>query len=480
MRNLSPAEIKALGENFGIAVPDGDLEYLVEQTNENLDDIDDVYDIQIDGGTHHGERSWQPGADEYNSIVTKCEVPPPSSGILDGLTIGIKDIIAVAGIPMECGSGAMQGFIPGFDAAVTDRLLQEGATIAAKTNLDEFAGGGRGVSFDGQIRNPHDKERTAGGSSGGSAAAVAAGLLDAALGTDTGGSVRYPASRCGIVGMKPTYGLVPNHGVVENTYTLDHVGPMTSTVDGAARILESIAGKDKRDPASMQAAGRDDYRVGGYAEASENPPDPADLSLALIKEGIGRGVAEDNVDGEVVAQIEDSVEGLEDAGANIKRVSIDCYEYAPSLKKTLSYSELANHWRAGGAAYRRNSLVDDKYQQALAYRSSAAGNEVNPYYRARLLAGAHLIADRNGRHYTRARVASEQMIEEFNEALEGVNALITPTTGRDTRAANVTGLPAISLPNGHIDDLPAGMQLMADRFGDAELLGTAAAVEASI
>ncbi|MFB6160718.1 MAG: amidase [Haloferacaceae archaeon] len=501
MRIPSEAEIASLSEQFGVAVDDEELDEVREQVARNLDGLEAVTEFQPSSSTDDvGERGWsEPEDDPYNGLVVTCDVPPKSdnSGLLAGKSVGVKDIIAVAGVPMQCGSGSMEGFVPGFDATVVDRLRGAGATIAAKTNLDEFAGGARGVSFFGQMLNPHDEDHIPGGSSGGSAIAVLTDRVDVALGTDTGGSVRLPANYCGIVGMKPTYGLVPNDGVVENTYTLDHVGPLTSTVEDAAAVLEAIAGKDPTDPASMQAAGRDDYAVGGYVDAAASPPDLSTVELGVVEEGVGRGGADHEVDDDVVARTEAALDELADAGATVRRVGIDHYELSGPIKYAQSYAELAAHWRDGGAPYRRGGRVDPHYQAAFARNAEAASAEVNPYYRARLLAGAQLIEAHRGRHYTRALAAGDALAAEFDAASADVDALVTPTTpataiavdearspgyhyGRNTVPANVTGRPAITLPNGRIDGLPIGLQLIGEQFDDRRLVGVAAAADRAL
>ncbi|MFB6124085.1 MAG: amidase family protein [Haloferacaceae archaeon] len=499
MRIPSESELLELADRFGIELDDEEVAAVQTQVARNLDGLDAATSTSL-GGTETadvGARSWrEPADDPYNAIATACDVPPKTDGSerLADVDVGVKDIVAVAGVPMQCGSNAMRGYIPGFDATVVDRLRGAGATIAAKTNLDEFAGGSRAVSADGQMRHPHDPAHVPGGSSGGSAIAVATDRVDVALGTDTGGSIRMPASHCGIVGLKPTYGLAPLDGIVENTYTLDHVGPMTSTVRDAATVLEIIAGKTRDDPASMQAAGRDDYAVGGYVDAAEAPPDLSDVTLGVVKEGFGNGTAEQSVEDAIVTRTRAALDDLADAGATLRSVSIGHYEDAAPVKYVLSYAELAAHWRDGGAPYRRGGSVDPNYQASFARSTRAASAEVNEYYRARLLAGAQLVEAHNGRHYTRALAAARDLEAEFDDAASGVDALVTPTMpstaptveeakqpgfnyARNTLPANVTGRPAITLPNGRVEGLPTGLQLLGGSFDERRLLGVAAAAE---
>ena len=490
MRTLSERELVDLGEEFGIAVDEVEAGSIVDQVNDMVEPLDELSEIPVYGDAGGGgARCWrEPEDDPLDALAVECDVPPAPdhTGELDGLTVGVKDIIAVAGVPMQCNSAVMSGFVPGTDATVVRRLREAGVTITAKTNLDEFAASARGSTGQkGPIRNPHDADHTAGGSSGGSAAAVAAGTVDAALGSDTGGSIRIPASFCGVVGLKPTYGLVPLSGVVENTYTQDHVGPIASSVSSTARVLEAIAGRVDNDPASLQAAGREGYDIGGYADAVDDPPSVESLGIGVLEEGFGEGV-----DPTVEDRTNAVVDRLADARARVEPVSVRYYEHGASIKNALSFTELAAHWRAGAAPYRRGGVVDGGYQSGFAARAAGASGQLGEFYRSKLLAGAQIIDNHDGRPYTRAQAAREVLREEFDEALSGVDALLMPTVpdtapslgdapdpgfdyGRNTRAADITRLPAVTIPNGADDGLPIGLQLIGDAFEEARLLAVA-------
>lgn len=494
MQPISKPELIELGAQFNIDISETEAASLRDRVNTVVSELSGIDEIPTNTTVENtGDRSWhEPTTDPYNAISTVCHVPPAQNhdGRLSDLTVGVKDIIAMAGIPMECASEVMRGFIPGFDATVVTRLRNAGATITLKTNLDEFAGAPHGVTGrSGPITNPYDEERVAGGSSSGSSVAVALGDVDMALGTDTGGSVRIPAAFCGTVGLKPTYGLVPLHGVVENTYTLDHIGPVTRTVEETAQALEVMAGKDTADPASLQAAGREAYRVGGYVDAVENPPTCSDTEIGVLTDGFG-----DEVSDAITEQTYALINQLEDAGVTVRPVSVDYFSHGKAIKNCLSFAEMATHWRAGGAAYRRGGGVDEHLQTSLAHFGEAASNELNKFYKSKLLAGATLIDSMDGQWYTRAQAAREVLRAEFEEVLADVDALVLPTMpdvaprvenafdvemdySRNVRAANVTRLPAITVPNGTVDGLPVGVQLMGDAFGEAELLGIATIVE---
>jgi len=495
IRRVTDTDVREIGEKWGIDVAPGEADAMADQVNSRLaDDLTAVYDVPVPSGAlDPGERPWSEGTDRYNAIRVDCRVPPTTDAgdLLDGVTVGLKDLIAVAGVPMRCGSAVMEGFVPSTDASVTTRLRRAGATVAAKTTMDEFAGGGRGRTARGLVRNPLDEDRIAGGSSGGSGAAVAAGLVDVALGTDTGGSTRKPAAFCGVVGLKPTYGLVPLSGVIENTSALDHVGPIARSVTDAARVLEAIAGPDAADPASAAAASEESYRMGGYVEAVASPPQINDLRVGVATQGLT-----DDIEETVAARHRAAVDEIEDAGATLVEVEIPYLDETKHLKNAISYTELAAYWRDGGAPIRRGGSVDPGDRAGFQRRARAASGELNAFYRSRMLAGAHLADAHGARHYVRARAAQATVREALAGELSDIDVLATPTVpalaptveevtdpdfdydglehtfgyGRYTKVANVTGVPALTVPNRTEDGPAVGLQLLAPRFDEAALL----------
>jgi amidase/aspartyl-tRNA(Asn)/glutamyl-tRNA(Gln) amidotransferase subunit A len=492
-RLLSEADLLALADEWGVDVSEREAAELLPRVNRRLEPLDEVYDVRLDGPGTTGDRSWrEPTAEEdpYNALVTVCAVPPTDEGALSGLDVGLKDNIAVAGVPMGCGSAVMEGFVPTEDATVVDRLRAAGATIAAKCNLDEFAGGGRGIAVDGRISHPTDTDRFPGGSSGGSAAAVLAGQVDLALGTDTGGSVRVPAALCGLVGVKPTYGLVPIDGVMENTYSLDHVGVISRGVEAAAESLDALAGKTERDPASMAAAGHDDYDVGGYAAATTEPVSPSELTVVRLTEAFEASAP-------AVAEHVDSVlDALSEAGATVTDVSLPAVEYVDIIKGCVTYPELAQYWRDGGVPLRRGGGGESRDQVGFARRAEAASGELNLFYRGRILTGARLLTAHGGRHYSRALAARRALRERVADALDDAEAAaaVTPTAPivaprhedagdldygitANTRVANVTEQPAVTVPCGTVEELPVGLQLLGRRFDERRLFRVAAGLE---
>lgn len=501
MDKISKEEVEELGDEFDITVTSDEMDWVINYVNNGLSGLDNVDNLPVSESGNLGERSWSdPVDDPYNAINVECDVPPTAdhSDLLDGLTVGLKDNIMVANVPMNGASKVLQGFVPSADAVVVERIRETGGHITAKTNLMEFAAAPENTELTPTkiSRNPHDKEHWAGGSSGGSATAVARGIVDVALGTDTGGSIRIPSCYCGIVGLKPTYGLVPLHGVIENTYSQDHVGPMTNTVEEAARLLEAIAGKTRDDPSSLRAAALEEYRVGDYLEAVQDPIDLEELTVGVLKEGLeGEPVTEG-----IEAQTKAAIDQLSAEGLTVETVSIEHFEYERAVKNVVSHAELADHWRAGGAAYRRSpgKSVDEAYQSSFASRVESLNEVMGIGYKSRLMIGAKLISAENGRLYTRAQAARDLLRNEYDTALEDVDVLLSPSTpavapradegkadidvdnAYNTRGADVTRLPAITLPNGFVDDLPAGLQLIGPAFREDTLLSAARSIELAL
>jgi len=499
MDNVSKNDIRNLCNGYKIDISDANLQKITANVNELLSSVNNINELthpsllsEVKQVERKNREWWVPTKNPYNAISTSCNVSVKSEGELADMNIGLKDIIAVAGVPMKCGSAVMRGFVPGKDATVVDRILTAGGTIVAKTNLDEFAGSARGTTGYGpDIRNPHDTSRTAGGSSGGSAVAVSTGDVDIALGTDTGGSVRIPASFCGIVGLKPTYGLIPLTGVVENTYTQDHVGIFSNTVRETARLLDVLVGPDENDQASMSAVGKPTYQCGGYKKAVSELQGIDHLDIGVIEEGIGDGVSK-----MVIEKFNSICKDLRQLDTNIHKVSIQDFHCGKSIKNTLSFVELATHWRDGAVPYRRGGVAEI-YQVGFAQARKAASNQLNSYYASKLLAGAHVIESTDGRHYVQAQAAREALRKQVQKKFSQVDVLLCPTMpdiapkindasnwdydyARNTRLANVTRLPAITLPIDSNEGLPIGVQLIGPAFSEKELLQTASTFEKEI
>ena len=381
-------------------------------------------------------------------------------GPLHGIPISLKDLFWTEGVRTTAGSAILADFVPEEDAHSVARLKAAGAVIVGKTNLHEFAFGVTTINpHYGPTRNPWDTDRSPGGSSGGSAAAVAAGLCTASMGTDTGGSVRIPAALCGIVGLKPTYGRVSRHGVVPLAWTMDHAGPMTRTVCDAALMLNAIAGHDPRDPASADAP-VPDFTAG------------LDAGLKGLRLGVPQHYYFDGLDPEVEKAVREAIDLLGRQGAMVEEVALPRLEYAPATYWPISISE--------AAAYHHDWLTN---------RPEDYGHDV----RQRMEPGLLVPAVR----YLQAQRARRLIADDFRQALRVVDALLAPTTPipaprieaavtpavrsallRLTSPANLAGLPALSVPCGFTGaGLPVGLQIIGRAFDEATVLRVGHAYE---
>ena len=429
-------------------------------------------------------------APELNVYVTEETVPGAGDGPLAGRSVGVKDNISTKGIRTTCGSGMLADYVPPYDATVVKRLTEAGATIAGKTNMDEFGmGTTTETSAFGPTRNPVDPTRVPGGSSGGSAAAVAAGETDLALGSDTGGSVRCPAAFCGVVGIKPTYGLVSRYGLVAYANSLEQIGPLAPTVSEAAELLDVIAGPDERD-----ATTRYDEREGHPAETTTYA-DAADGDV----DGLSIGVCTELVEGaddRVVERFEAAVDELAAQGAEVKEVSLPSVETAVQAYYVIATSEASSNLaRFDGVRYGQSGGYDDDWNQAFADSRASFGPEV----KRRILLGTFaLSAGYQDRYYRKAQDARAWIRRDFDETFDEVDVVASPTmpvlpfelgeslsdpltmylADANTTPVNLANLPAVSVPAGRADGLPVGLQLVGPRFGEETIIRAASAVEA--
>ncbi|BAD41806.1 Asp-tRNA(Asn)/Glu-tRNA(Gln) amidotransferase subunit GatA [Symbiobacterium thermophilum] len=398
-------------------------------------------------------------------------------GPLAGVPIAVKDNICTSGMETTCASRILKGYVSPFDATVVERLRAAGAMIIGKANMDEFAMGSSGESSAfGVTRNPWDLERVPGGSSSGSAAAVAAGEAPLALGTDTGGSIRQPAAFTGIVGLKPTYGYVSRYGVVAFASSLDQVGPMGRDVEDVARLFEVIAGPDRRDATN---AGRTPpaLKFGGE-------PSLSGVRLGVPKELLGPGI-----DPGVKARVEEAIAQLEELGATVEECSLPSTEYALSAYYVIAVAEASSNLaRFDGVRYGyRAAQAGGLHEMYSKTRGEGFGTEV----KRRIMLGTYVLsAGHYDAYYRRAQQVRTLVVRDFERAFERYDALVTPTTpftawkiGEKvddpvsmylgdicTIPVNLAGLPAVSVPCGFVDGLPVGMQLIGKPFADTQIL----------
>lgn len=407
-----------------------------------------------------------------------------SLGPLDGIPIGLKDVIAVTGQPLTASSKILENFVSPYDATVTQKLKNAGAVLWGRLNMDEFAmGSSTENSSTHPTHNPWDLTRVPGGSSGGSAAALAAGEAIATLGSDTGGSIRQPAALCGVVGLKPTYGLISRYGLIAYASSLDQIGPLTRTVEDSALLLGAIAGHDPRDSTSFHAE-IPDYRA--ELKKRRGP-----WKLGIPKEYFGEGL-----DPEVGAAVEKAVAYYRSQGCEVKEVSLPHTQYCLDTYYIIATAEASSNLaRFDGIRYgHRSKDAKDAIDIYFKSRSEGFGAEV----KRRIILGTYVLSSGYyDAYYLRAQKVRTLIRQDFLNAYSEVDALLTPTSpipafkiGEKsdplamylcdiyTIGVNLAGLPAISVPCGFTrSQLPIGLQLIGQPFKEAELLAIAGAYE---
>jgi len=405
-------------------------------------------------------------------------------GRLMGVPVAVKDNICVKGVEVTCASRILRGYRPPYSATVIERLVEEGAVIVGMTNMDEFAmGSSTENSAYGPTRNPWSLDRVPGGSSGGSAAAVAARMVPLALGTDTGGSIRCPASFCSVVGVKPTYGLVSRYGLIAHACSLEQIGPLARTVRDAALMLEAIAGRDPLDSTTVSPP--------RPFKASDVVGDVRGLKMAVPKELMGEGS-----DQRVLDEVWRALKLYEELGASYEEVSMPSLKYALAAYYIIAMSEASSNLaRYDGLRYGYAARAQGSWSEAYAKtRGEGFGEEV----KRRIILGTFaLSAGYYGRYYLRALKVRALIRREFLSLFKRFDVIVSPTMPTppfkigekvrdplamymmdvDTVAANLAGVPAVSVPCGFVDGLPVGLQIMAPYFGEDVALRVAMALE---
>lgn len=402
-------------------------------------------------------------------------------GLLAGLPIAIKDNILIEDVLCTAGSKILSNYKASYDATVIKKLKEADAIFLGKTNMDEFAmGSSTETSYFGPVKNPRDLTRVPGGSSGGSAAAVAAEMCPAALGADTGGSIRQPASFCGVVGLKPTYGRVSRFGLIAMASSLDQIGPLTQTVDDAALLLKVIEGKDIKD------------------STTQNAPFEAELkekNLSDFKIGIPKEYFVEGLDSKVKEVIEKNISLLQKKGAKIKEVSLPHTKVAlPCYYLIMAAEASANLARFDGIRYGLCQKAKDLLEVYLETRTKGFGEEV----RRRILLGVYaLSAGYYDAYYLKAQKVRTLIKQDFDRVFKEVNCLMTPVSPTPafklkekvsdplamylsdiyTVPVNLAGLPAISLPIGKVNNLPVGLQIIGPAFREDIILSLGKIIE---
>ncbi|MCL4313441.1 MAG: Asp-tRNA(Asn)/Glu-tRNA(Gln) amidotransferase subunit GatA [Actinobacteria bacterium] len=460
-------------------VRDGELK-AVEIAEETLSRIE-TNDPLLHAFLHVSPELALKRAAELDERIAKGEDP----GRLSGVPVALKDNLCTRDMPTTAASAILDGWIPPYDATVVSRLKESGAVIIGKTNMDEFAmGSSTENSAFGATRNPHDPARVPGGSSGGSAVAVAASLVPLALGSDTGGSIRQPAALCGVVGMKPTYGMVSRYGLIAFASSLDQIGPFAATVADAAVLLEVIAGHDGYDSTSLD----------------RQPPsllDQLDRGVDGLKVGVVSELLE-GADPAVAVQVRLAAETLANAGALVEDTSIPVLTYSLPAYYLLAPAEASSNLaRYDGVRYGLRVDAPDVESMNSRTREKGFGAEV----KRRIMLGTYaLSAGYYDAFYLQAQKVRTLVINGFSAAYESYDLLLSPTSPTTafplgsrladplsmylsdicTIPSNLAGHPAMSIPFGTDDDgLPVGVQLMAPALGEAVMVRAAAVLEAA-
>lgn len=429
-------------------------------------------------------------AESCDAILKSNGKVPRAEKPLFGIPMGIKDIMHVEGAPTTCASKMLEGYYPPFSSTVVSRLEKSGAITLGKTNMDEFAmGGSNENSAFGHVKHPTHKDRVPGGSSGGSAAAVRAGLCTAALGTDTGGSIRLPASYTGIVGLKPTYGRVSRYGVVAFSSSLDQVGPMTLNVEDSARVLQAMGGHDARDSTSSEKPLED------FVDAAQKDPDFSKLRIGVPKEYFASG----GVTSAVKSSVEGAIEFYRKKGARIVDVSLPHSPYSVAVYYVIAVSEASSNLsRFDGVHYGVRAKAAAEAESADAFYSKARAL-FGPEVKRRIILGTFALSSGYYDAYFQKACRVRSLIHrDFQTAFSQCDVILGPvSTGtafkigdhdRDPLAmylndlytipANLAGLPAMSIPCSEDESkLPIGLHLIGPRFSETTLFSVAGAFE---
>jgi len=488
------AQVRALADDLGFTLSDADAQSflgLMAGTFAAYDAVAAMPD-HVPAVRYPRTPGYRPeGAENrYNAWYVKTTVKGTQTGKLAGKTIVLKDNVCLAGVPMMNGASTLEGYVPDVDATIVTRMLDAGGTIVGKAHCEYFCfSGGSHTCAAGPVHNPRKPGYSAGGSSSGSAALVAAGEVDMAIGGDQGGSIRIPASYCGIYGMKPTHGLVPYTGIMPIELTLDHAGPMTATVADNALLLEVLAGADGLDPRQYAP------RTAPYTEALGRGVDG--LRIGVVKEGFGHHNSEKDVD----ASVRSAAAVFGKLGAKVGEVSVPMHAMGPAIWSPIALegaTELMMKGNGFGTNWRGlyvTSLIDAHS----AWRHRA--DELSDTLKLSMLLGHYFVKHHRGHFYAKAQNLSRKLRDAYDAALADCDVLVMPTLPlkatplppadaprevsiqrafemiSNTAPFDATGHPAMSVPCGQSDGLPIGLMLIGKHWEESTIYRAAHAFE---
>ncbi len=498
VRKPTIGELIEIGADFGITLSEDDarsFQGLIAGVLPSYARCDELVEpvLPVKYPRNAGYRP-EPSENKYNAWYWKCEIKGKKGGVLGGTKVALKDNICLAGIPMMNGSRILEGYVPEQDASVVTRILDAGGTIAGKAACEDLCiSGGSHTSALGMIRNPRKPTHSAGGSSAGSAALVAAGEIKMALGGDQGGSIRIPSAYCGVYGLKATHGLVPYTGIFPIELTLDHCGPMCDSVENVARLLSAIAGPDGLDPRQINVKTHDYLKALGKGAKG--------LKIAVVKEGFGRPESQAVVDQKVKA----AAQRLKDAGATVKEVSAPMHLDGQHIWNLIAVQGLMmqmiklNGFGMNWAGHYITSLAD-----AYARSWRTRGDDFSETTKLCILLGEFLERNYHSHYYAKGQNLGRKLKAAYNAVLTDYDLLLMPTLPicatplpkpdcareeyvaralemiGNTAPFDVTGHPAMSVPCGlSKEGLPVGMMLVGKHFEEPTILRAAEAFERS-
>jgi amidase len=494
IRRPTHDQLAEMAERLGMTMSSDEVAFYLENMQPSLgayDLIDELPD-EIPAVTYPRTTGYRPGPEEnpYNAWYWKCDVPGAAEGPLKGKTVALKDNVMLAGVPMMNGSSTLEGFVPDVDATIAVRLLDAGATIKGKATCEHFClSGGSHTSDPAPVKNPHKPTHSAGGSSSGSGALLAAGEVDLAIGGDQGGSIRMPSAYCGTYGMKPTHGLVPYTGVMPIELTIDHTGPMTNSVSENALMLEVLAGPDGLDPRQYNP------KVDTYTEALGQGV--SGMKIAVVKEGFGRANSEGDVDESVKA----AAQRLASLGATVEEVSIPMHNLGAAIWTPIALEGLQWQMMLGnGYGMNYKGLYSTTLIDAHAnWRSKA--DELSKTLKISMFLGQWGIDAYRGRFYAKCQNIARRLRASYDAVLGDYDLLLMPTLPikasklpepgdpeadvfarafemlENTAPFDVTGHPAMAVPCGMGGGLPISMMLVGKHFGESTIYRAAHAFE---
>ncbi|MGA2549490.1 MAG: amidase [Burkholderiaceae bacterium] len=487
IRRPTSSQIQAVAQSLGIHLDEKKAETYRQLLQPNFDAYDavDAMPDYLPAVKYPRGQSYFPKGEEnrYGAWYAKSTIRGAPQGKLAGKTVVIKDNVCVAGVPMMNGSPTLEGFVPKIDATIVTRLLDAGATIVGKSVCELFCfSGGSHTSSTGPVHNPRRHGYSAGGSSSGSAALVAAGEVDLAIGGDQGGSIRMPSSYCGIYGMKPTHGLVPYTGVMPIELTIDHTGPMTATVADNALMLEILAGPDGLDPRQHAGKGSQPYSElmkGGVKG----------LKIGVVAEGFGWPQSMPEVD----AKVRGAADRFRKLGATVTEVSIPMHRVGPAIWLPVAAEGATQQMmKDNGYGFNYKGLYDTALIDFHSgWRKRA--DELSETLKITMVLGEYFIQQYGGHYYGKAQNLTRQLKETYEASLNDFDLLLMPTLPMtatplpgpgasveeivqrafemlpNTCPMDITGHPAMSLPCGLVDGLPVGLMLVAKDYGEGTI-----------